>query len=246
MIGLNSKFNKREQTIKKILRFLNFKTNAQLLEDLVLCILFFDINKGFYIDIGANDPNIHSVTKYFYLKGWNGINIEPLDVEYSFYLKNRTRDINLQLIIDDKEGNLTLYHKGESSTTNTNYSFGYTNKTNVKAQTMKYVCDKYIPKNKEIHFCKIDVEGAERKVLLGFDFKNYRPKIFCIESTIPATKIPIQNKFEDILFKNGYSFIYQYDINRFYIDNNVIELKERLFLIDDIITTYKKYKRYLP
>ena len=120
MIGLNSKFNKREQTIKKILRFLNFKTNAQLLEDLVLCILFFDINKGFYIDIGANDPNIHSVTKYFYLKGWNGINIEPLELEYSFYLKNRTRDINLQLIIDDKEGNLTLYHKGESSTTNTN------------------------------------------------------------------------------------------------------------------------------
>ncbi|MHB8276898.1 MAG: hypothetical protein ACYDIA_04500 [Candidatus Humimicrobiaceae bacterium] len=33
--------------------------------------------KGFYVDIGANDPHMFSNTKRFYLRGWTGINIEP-------------------------------------------------------------------------------------------------------------------------------------------------------------------------
>lgn len=34
-----------------------------------------DIDCGFYIDIGANDSEIDSVTKAFYDEGWRGINI---------------------------------------------------------------------------------------------------------------------------------------------------------------------------
>ena len=56
-----------------------------------------------------------------------------------------------------------------------------------------------------IHFCKIDVEGSERDVLLGYDFINYRPKVFCIESTIPGTYISNYDNWEDILIKNDYS-----------------------------------------
>ena len=35
---------------------------------------------------------------------------------------------------------------------------------------MSSVCEKYVPKGKIIQFCKIDVEGGERDVLLGYDF----------------------------------------------------------------------------
>ena len=57
----------------------------------------------------------------------------------------------------------------------------------VYMETMANICKQYIPKKKEIHFCKIDVEGGhEKNVLLGYDFKNYRPKVFCIESTYPG------------------------------------------------------------
>lgn len=35
-----------------------------------------NISKGFYIDIGTNDPYFFSVTKAFYKIGWSGINIE--------------------------------------------------------------------------------------------------------------------------------------------------------------------------
>ncbi len=37
----------------------------------------------------------------------------------------------------------------------------------------------------EIDFLKIDVEGGEKNVLLGADYKKYRPRIILIEATIP-------------------------------------------------------------
>ena len=113
---------------------------------------------------------------------------------------------------------------------------------NIKINSMYNICKKYVPKNTIIQFCKIDVEGSERNVLLGYDFINYRPKVFCIESTIPATPIPTHDLFEDILFKNDYSFVYQYAINRFYIDNRVSGLREKFTKVEKNIEVYIKNK----
>jgi hypothetical protein len=35
------------------------------------------IDKGFYADVWANDPDIDSVKKAFFEHGWRGIIIEP-------------------------------------------------------------------------------------------------------------------------------------------------------------------------
>ena len=91
-----------------------------------------------------------------------------------------------------------------------------------------------------IHFCKIDVEGRERDVLLGYDFENYRPKVFCIESTKPDTLIFSYDEWEDILLKNDYSYAFQYMINRYYIDNRIQGLREKFIYAERIL------KNYLP
>ena len=72
---------------------------------------------------------------------------------------------------------------------------------NIEVQSLSKICKKYVPKNVDIQFCKIDVEGNERNVLLGYDFVNYRPKIFCIEATEPGKTIPSHKEWEDILLK---------------------------------------------
>ena len=95
---------------------------------------------------------------------------------------------------------------------------------NIKMDTLENICRKYVPKGKEVDFCKIDVEGNERDVLLGYDFKNYRPKVFCIESTIPLSFIPNHQLLEDILILNNYTFVLQYKVNRFYVNNDYPEL----------------------
>ena len=244
-IGKN--FSKKFYTIKDKTNFSeeisNFITNSQFLEDYILFCVFYDIKFGFYIDVGANDPNIISVTKSFYLKGWYGINIEPLRDKYESLLINRNRDINLNIGVGKSEGNATLYLFGEGSTLFKENLNLEKNRTEIKIYTMKNVCHKYVPKNEEIQFVKIDVEGGERDVLLGYDFVNYRPKVFCIESTKPGTEIPCHELWEEILLNNDYSFAYQYRINRYYIDNRVKNLRERFFLADISVKNYLQNKK---
>ena len=218
----------------------SFITYSQLLEDFILFCIFYDIKNGFYIDVGAFDPNLISVTKAFYLRGWHGINIEPLPDKYLRLMKKRKRDINLNVGAGKKEGNLSLYLYGDCSTTRKKYikKLKFKKFINIKIHTMKNICIKYVPKNETIQFVKIDVEGGEKNVLLGYDFQNYRPKVFCIESIIPLTNIPTHQIWEHILFSNNYSFAYQYGINRYYIDNKEKELKKRFNNLNIIVNNY--------
>ena len=225
---------KTNSLIKQIYKF---KSYCEFYEDLILFCIFSDVENGFYIDVGANDPVKGSVTNSFYLKGWNGINIEPLPEPYKLLMKNRKNDINLNIGVGNKKGYSLLYLAGYCSTLNRQYlKKRNNNKTiTIKIDTMTDVCKKYVKRGQDIQFCKIDVEGEEKNVLLGYDFVNFRPKIFCIESTFPKTLIPSYSQWEYILLNNGYSFVYQYKINRFYLDNNFSYLKKKFLDIDKYI-----------
>ena len=198
------------------------------LEDLILNIFFYDINKGFYIDIGNFSPNKTSVTKYFYLKGWNGINIKPQGNEFDELERIRVKDINLNYYMGGKFKN--------------KYCFQCLGETNDTIKKISEILSEYIPKNKEIHFCKIDLREDSRKILLEYDFNIFRPKIFCIESYNTSKSIPDHERFEYILNNNKYSFIYQYENVRYYIDDNVNNLKISPNLINEIIKEYKSKK----
>ena len=222
---------------------LNFTSYSQFYEDLILFCIFYDVKNGFYIDVGANDPNHISVTKAFYLRGWNGINLEPLPDKYELLLKERKRDLNLQIGVGNEKGNFSLLLRGTGSTLSKTYKNRNSKILNINVNTMSNICKKYIPRGKIIHFCKIDVEGGEKNVLLGHDFENYRPEVFCIESTIPGTNIPCFDSWEDILLKNNYSFAFNYKINRYYIDNRKERLRERFYMINKYIKFYKLLNR---
>ena len=75
---------------------------AQNREDVLLNRLFRGKNSGFYIDVGASHPELFSVTKYFYDKGWNGINIDPISKNIALFNEQRPRDINLCLALGQR------------------------------------------------------------------------------------------------------------------------------------------------
>jgi hypothetical protein len=52
-------------------------SHAQNHEDILLWRALHDVEDGFYLDVGAQDPSYDSVTRAFYDRGWRGINIEP-------------------------------------------------------------------------------------------------------------------------------------------------------------------------
>ena len=50
---------------------------AQRFEDLYLMRCFGGRAEGFYIDIGSGHPVYDNMSFAFYLKGWNGVTVEP-------------------------------------------------------------------------------------------------------------------------------------------------------------------------
>ena len=234
----------RQQANKPKIRLSDFYSYSQYQEDLILYILLYDIENGFYIDVGAFDPIKVSVTKAFYLRGWTGINIEPQPDKKDLFDKDRPKDINLQLAIGEKKGNIEFYINDQCSTYIKQYSRNANTMINVSMDTMSNICKKYVPKGRNVDFCKIDVEGGEKNVLLGYDFINYRPKVFCIESTVPLSYIPTYELWENILIQNNYMFVYKRSVNRFYVDKNFPELIERSKNISEYLSKIRMHKIY--
>jgi hypothetical protein len=86
-----------------------FISYAQNYEDVILWRALRDVEKGFYVDVGAADPQEWSVTRAFYDRGWSGINIEPLDEYFDKLTQARPRDINLRVALGRAAGRRTLH-----------------------------------------------------------------------------------------------------------------------------------------
>lgn len=214
---------------------MRFVSYAQEMEDLYIYLLLKDfVSIGNYIDVGANDPVELSVTKAFYDLGWSGINIEPLPDMCALLESERPRDINLCIGIGEREGTLNLFKAGTGSTFSNDVkrkyiiSGGDRNELQREVLPLQTVYDRYCPLGTEIHFCKIDVEGYEKQVLLGIDYGRMRPWVMVVEAAEPGTAIPCYEAWEDILLSNGYLFAFASGINRYYVAS------EKNFLLDNL------------
>lgn len=213
---------------------------AQECEDLILFNALRDVEKVFYIDVGANDPVDISVTKFFYDRGGNGINIEPLRSMCKLLESERPRDINLCVGIDKKRGKLPLYAIGVGSTFSDEVAenIGMLNyRKHLKSMlTLSDIYKQYVAPWQQVHFCKIDVEGFEKQVLESIsDWDIFRPWIYVIEATEPGTTISSHEKWEYILEENGYIFAYKRGINRYYVDERREYLLEIFEKTDDFL-----------
>jgi FkbM family methyltransferase len=191
---------------------------SELGEDILL-EQYVDNKQGFYVDIGAYNPDRVSVTKKFYLQGWSGINIDPNPVAIKHFSKKRIRDININVGVADVESELDFYFIGEESEQNTfnkeYYELKYKSKgieadiIKIKVMTINKILENYLPKNQNIDFINLDVETYEMKILETFDFKKYGPKYFLIEDlTFQNTDTDFMNFTSSALYqlmkKNGY------------------------------------------
>jgi FkbM family methyltransferase len=206
---------------------------SQNFEDVVLDRVFRDTDRGFYVDVGANDPNVCSVTRHFYESGWNGINIEP-GLVFEKLVAARPRDVNLQLAASNHDGDVPFYEfpgadglaglspeVPEPFRPLANRRFVRT----VRAVPLRAVLAQHAPSR--IDFLSIDVEGHEREVLLGNDWNRFRPRVVLVEATLPATQVPCHDRWEDVLIEAGYLFTYFDGLNRFYVRREDEHLLER-------------------
>ena len=64
---------------------------AQNFEDVMLERAFANVEAGFWIDVGAWDPDVDSVTRHFSDRGWRGVNCEPNPHYFNLYRDRRPR-----------------------------------------------------------------------------------------------------------------------------------------------------------
>jgi FkbM family methyltransferase len=201
-------------------------TYAQNREDIILEGMLVHVKKGFYVDVGANDPDTDSVTKRFYLKGWSGINIEPNRFLYERLVQERTRDRNLCVGVGAKNATASFreYPAGNGLSTFSNFM----KKENTQNDSAQKYLDYEVEiktlatifaeqKVKTIDFLKIDVEGYEWEVIKGNDWNTYRPKVVCIEANHGKN---LQD-WQAFLVKQGYLRVFFDGLNEYYRDGQL-------------------------
>lgn len=212
-----------------------FISYAQAREDVVLVRALRDVppERGFYIDVGAFHPNSDSVTKAFYDAGWRGINVEPNPELMRPFLGERPRDINLGVALSSTSGEMTFFEQenGQLGTLEARYAEPHWPRRTVPVTTLTRLCEEHAPA--EIQFLKIDVEGHERDVLEGMDFKRFRPWVMIIEAVVPNTHIPTYDEWEDIVLNAGYKFVLADAINRFYLAEEHLDLSPHFAMVAD-------------
>ncbi|MDR0591049.1 MAG: FkbM family methyltransferase [Candidatus Nomurabacteria bacterium] len=193
---------------------------AQNREDILLDGILKDVDKGFYIDVGANHPIELSVTKLFYDKGWHGINIEPIAESHSLFMAARPRDVNLNIALSDKPGEAKLRYYPDGNGVSTisvrqqdklGTSRVYEDRL-VEIDMLASVMKKHA--SKTVHFLKIDVEGLEPEVLKGNDWTLYRPWVVCIESIHDE-----HDKICEIMSDNKYILLFDDGINKYFLSS---------------------------
>ncbi len=215
-----------------------FESFAQNGEDVVLWRTLGHLPKGQWIDVGANDPDTDSVTRVFSDAGWTGINIEPMEPVFSNLRERRPNDINLRIAVEDVEGEREYFAVGAGRGLSTNdpdaadqyrQSGMSVEEVIIPTRSLASIWDEFV--EGEVHFLKIDVEGAEASVLGGADLARHRPWIIVVESveavnmeavrefSLSARPIPTSrhSEWEHYLLHNDYQFVLFDGLNRFYV-----------------------------
>ena len=196
---------------------------AQNAEDVRLWRLFADSKDGFYVDVGAGDPVVHSVTKLFYDAGWSGINVEP-GPSFARLDSSRPRDVNLAVAVTSTSGDREMWFSspdpGLSSLVRPPDDLlppGFeTTSRVVRASRLDAVVRDHA-KGRHVDFLKIDVEGAERDVLESFDPAEIRPTVIVVEAISPLRFRPTHQDWESLLLERDYVEAAFDGINRFYV-----------------------------
>jgi len=196
---------------------------AHLGEDKVLLRLLGECSNGFYIDVGANDPLTSSNTHSFYLKGWRGIDIEPIPELAAKLRAEHSENIVLECAVGAVGCRATLYKpqnlelstlRADIATGHIKQGFGGFEPVDVEVRTLDSILAEFA--SRPIDFISMDVEGSEAWALAGLDLRAWQPRVLLIEATLPNTRIPAWDQWEPGVLASGYELAEFDGYNRFY------------------------------
>lgn len=200
-----------------------FVSYAQNLEDVLLWRALRDVEAGCYIDIGAQDPIVDSISLAFHRKGWHGIHVEP-NPAYAVLLRDqRPGDLVVEAAVGDRAGLITFFVIPNSGISTADpeiaeqhrrrgFECRSTTVPSVPLSAVFEACD--CP---EIHWLKLDIEGYEERALSSWGDDPRLPWVVVVESTAPLSSDDTHAAWEPLLLGRGYVAAYFDGLNRYYL-----------------------------
>ena len=211
-----------------------FQSYSQNGEDVVLWRALRGVDRGRYIEVGANDPVKFSMSMAFYAVGWSGITVEPDPAFAQLQREQRPRDLLVEAAITTKDRDTAVFHVVRGTGLSTlEDSFAEVHSRSdydvhdltVTTRRMDSVLRDAGWEGKDIHFMSIDTEGSERDVLESMDLSTWRPWVLVVEATEPLTTESTRHLWEHIITGAGYEFCLFDGLSCFYVSE---ERREQL------------------
>ena len=210
-----------------------FVSYAQNAEDVVLWRALHAVTPGRYVEVGANDPKTHSISKAFYDRGWTGIEIEPVPAFAERFREARPNDIVVEAAITSRDvDEVTLHLIPDSGLSTLREDVGAEHarsgwavqEVSVPARRLDSVLSEHLSDGDAVHFMVIDTEGAEREVLTSIDLSVWRPWVLVIEATAPMSDERTHEAWESLVLESGYTFCLFDGLSRWYVADEHAEL----------------------
>lgn len=189
-----------------------FTAEDRIIESLIKPII---TQKGFYVDIGCNEPVFISNTFLFYRRGWRGLCVDANEQLIKKFKRMRPRDTAVCALISDKTETTTFSYSenpvlssADASSTEQFLKEGIKLKAqiNVPSQTLTSLFTTYgVPR--EFDFLSIDIEGNDLKALYGLDLNQYRPKLIVFEWEEFQLNAAQKEEIVEYLQKYNYTFV---------------------------------------
>lgn len=203
-------------------------------EDLIVKFILngLKIEKPSYLDIGAHHPFYLSNTALFYENGSRGINIEPDPILFKEFIKHRKNDVNLNIGIADKEGeldfhilnppSLNTFSKEEAERFEIEHGYKITRVVKVQVNTIAHIIEKYC-NGMFPHFLSLDAEGLDEQILYSINYNITAPIVICVETISFSTSGHGVKNYELINFleNKGYMVYADTYINTIFVQKKL-------------------------
>lgn len=204
-----------------------FISYAQNREDVVLFRALGDVERGRYVEVGANHPVDDSVSWAFYQRGWSGLTVEPVPDFARLHRAQRPRDTLVEAAVTrDAPGEVTLHvvpGTGLSTVVDAvsdrhdGAGIAHVDVVVPSVRLEAALVDAGWTPEEDIHFLLVDVEGAEDEVLDTIDLTRWRPWVLVVESTAPNSTESTHESWERGVLDAGYELCLFDGLSRFYV-----------------------------
>jgi FkbM family methyltransferase len=191
-------------------------------EDFLLDKIFWGKTDGFFVEVGCIDGRRFSNTLIFEERGWRGLCIEAHERYVDLIEKNRPHSVVCHCAAGEADNdNVTFYanSRGSLSTLDPSleeefrrdygsYFTGFVEQTVRKRRLDTVFREQGVGK---IDLLSIDIEGYELPALRGMEFREWKPAVIVIETSVTE-----ESRLHRALTPHGYHFLCRLGGNAFY------------------------------